>query len=160
MLAAKAETLVIKILVAGLVVQYLRCDNAGESTAGLATMCDTYGIQIEYTAPHTSQQNGNVERKFVTIRDCACTAMYAAKFSDETQGLLWAESVNTATRNTNTVYSFTTNSVYSYKCKCRDWLRYDRQPTLYPHLVQFGRIGYVTKRTKQRKLDEKAWKNV
>ena len=152
MLAAKVETLVIKILAAGHVVQYLRCDNAGENTAGLATMCDTYGIQIEHTAPHTPQQNGIVERKFVTIRDRACAAMYAAKFSDDTQGLLWAESVNTATR--------LTNSVYNYKGKCPDWLWYNRQPTLYPHLVQFGRIGYVTKRTKQRKLDEKAWKCV
>ncbi len=147
MLAAKLETLVIKILAAGNVVQYLRCNNAGKYTLGLATMCDTYGIQIEYTAPHTPQQNGIVERKFVTIRDRACAAMYAAKFLDDTQGLLWAESVNTATR--------LTNSDYNYKGKCSDWLWYNRQPTLYPHLVQFGSIGYVTKRTKQRKLDEK-----
>ena len=47
--------------------KFLRSDNAGEKFSGLQRVCDKHGIQIEYTAPNTPQQNGIVERKFVTI---------------------------------------------------------------------------------------------
>ena len=70
------------------------CDNAGENIKGLSAMCDRLNITIEFTAPHTPQQNGMVERKFVTIRDRSVSAMLKAKFSDESQGLLW-EKVST-----------------------------------------------------------------
>jgi hypothetical protein len=46
-------------------------------------ICTKHGIQIEYTAPNTPQQNGVVERKFVTIRDRSCAAMINAKLNDE-----------------------------------------------------------------------------
>ena len=93
-LALKVTELVSQLLAAGFVTKYLRCDNAGENTKGLTTMCTKFNIQMEMTAPYTPQQNGMVERKFVTIRDRSCAAMTKAKLTDEYQGLLWAESVH------------------------------------------------------------------
>ena len=43
-------------------VQFLQCDNAGENIAGLKAVCDSNGITMEFTAPHTPQMNGVVER--------------------------------------------------------------------------------------------------
>ena len=150
-MAKVANALFTQLRSAGYTLRFLRCDNAGENVAGLSKVCETHGIKEEFTAPHTPQQNGVVERKFVTIRDRACAAMYAAKLSDEYHGLLWAESVHTHTRLTNSVANSATN-------KCPDWLFYGKQPTLYPHLVQFGRVGWVTIRTKIPKLTPKAIK--
>ena len=116
-------------------------------------MCDKHGIQIEYTAPNTPQQNGIVERKFVTICNRSCAAMFTAKFGDEVQGLLWAESANTHTRLTNVVAN-------SKDVKCPDWLWYGKQPTIYKHLVQFGQIGFATIQARQNKLEPKALKCV
>ena len=142
------DELLVKLLGANYKIKFLRCDNAGENLESLRTICDKHGIQIEYTAPNTPQQNGMVERKFVTIRDRSCAAMISAKFNDEYQGLLWAECASTLTRITNIVSN-------SRNIKCPDWLWYGKQPTIYKHLVQFGRIGYVTIRTPTNKLDVK-----
>ena len=81
---------VTKLISSKFKLKYLRCNNAGENLSGLQQVCNKYGIQIEYTAPNTPQQNGIVEQKFVTIRDRSCASMYTAKFGDEAQGLLWA----------------------------------------------------------------------
>ena len=49
-------------------VKMIRCDNAGENNV-LQTESDKndLGINFEYTAPGTPQQNGVVERAFVTV---------------------------------------------------------------------------------------------
>ncbi len=41
-------------------IRYLRCDNTGENEK-LSDVCDRYGVEIEYTAPNTPEQNGVVE---------------------------------------------------------------------------------------------------
>ena len=151
MMAKVADKLFMQLKSAGYTLPFLRCDNTGKNVAGLSKVCKTHGIKEEFTAPHTPQQNGVVECKFVTIQDRACAAMYAAKLSDEYHGLLWAESVHTHTQLTNLVENSATN-------KCPDWLFYSKQPTLYPHLVQFGCIGWVTICTKIPKLTPKAIK--
>ena len=153
LLSKIVDELLIKLFAAKYVIKYLRCDNAGENLENLSSVCTKHGIQIEYTAPNTPQQNGVVERKFVTIRDRSCAAMINAKLNDEFQGLLWAECANTMTRVTNVVSN-------SRNIKCPDWLWYGKQPTIYEHLIQFGRIGYVTIRTPVNKLDDKAIKCV
>jgi hypothetical protein len=79
----------------------LRCDDAGENTKQLADVCKKRGINIEHTAPHTPQLNGVVECAFVILRQRAMAMMFSAKFTDEYQGRLWAEAVNTATVLTN-----------------------------------------------------------
>ena len=52
----------------GKTVKYIRCDNAGENLK-LKEECDrlNLGIEFEFTAPNTPQQNGIVERKFATL---------------------------------------------------------------------------------------------
>ena len=97
-MAATVEPLLLKLRNANYVIRYLRCDNAGENIKGLSVMCDRLNITIKFTAPHTPQQrSGMVERKFVTIGDRSVAAMLKAKFSDESQALLWAENINTHT---------------------------------------------------------------
>jgi hypothetical protein len=81
--------------------KFLRCDDAGENTKQLADVCKKRGIKIEHTAPHTPQLNGVVECAFVILRQRAMAMMFSAKFTDEYQGRLWAEAVNTATVLTN-----------------------------------------------------------
>jgi hypothetical protein len=152
-LSSIIENFLTRIIAVNYTVLFLRCDNAGENTTALSNVCATFGVTMEYTAPNTPQQNGVVERKFVTIRDRSCAAMITAKFSDYHQGLLWAEAVFTMTRITNLVSN-------SLNLKCPDWLWYGTQPTIYRHLVQFGRIGYVTRRGKIAKLQQKALKCV
>ena len=147
------DNLVSTLKASSIITKFLRCDNAGENVKGLKDVCNKHGIQIEFTAPYTPQQNGMVERKFVTIRDRSMAAMFKAKFSDESQGLLWAESADTHTRLTNIVCN-------SRDIKCPDWKFYGTQPSIYKNLVQFGRVGYVTLGTKPAKLDKEAVKCV
>jgi len=45
----------------GTPVKFLCCDNAGENEKYVKQLCDKYGIQPEFTAPNTPQQNGVVE---------------------------------------------------------------------------------------------------
>jgi hypothetical protein len=54
----------------GCKIDYLRCDNASEHRTDLKVICMSFGVTMECTAPNTPQQNGVVERKFVTeIKD-------------------------------------------------------------------------------------------
>ena len=52
----------------GKVVKYIQCNNAGKNLK-LKENCDrlNLGIEFEFTAPNTPQQNGIVERKFATL---------------------------------------------------------------------------------------------
>jgi hypothetical protein len=133
-------------------VKYIRCDNAGEN-GKLKEICEVRGISMEFTAPHTPQMNGVVERKFTTIRDKALAMMLAAKLSDEYQGKLWPEAVHTATKLDNAVPNRNVESSPDYA-----W--YGEHPKILKHLVQWGRIGYVTLRNKQPKLEKKSVKCV
>ncbi len=59
-------------------VKFLRCDNASKQGGKLATLCQERGIQLEYTAPNTPQQNSMVERKITTNRNRAFVMLLAA----------------------------------------------------------------------------------
>ena len=52
----------------GYKVQFLRCDNAGEHQARLIDVCPRFGVHIEYTAPNTPRQNGQIEMMFAVDR--------------------------------------------------------------------------------------------
>ena len=153
-ISTSLNDLLSKLQYAKIKTSYLRCDNAGENTKGLVDVCIKYNVHIEFTAPYTPKQNGIVERKFVTIRDRSVAAMIKAKFSDESQGLLWAESVNTHTRLSNIVCNSNDNE------NCPDYLFYGTKPTLYKNLIQFGRIGWMKFGIKPMKLSPKATKVV
>lgn len=137
---------------ARVVTKYLRCDNAGENVKGLKELCHENGIKIELTPPNSPQFNGVVERKFVTLRDRAQAMMLGARLDDHHQGRLWAEAVYTATRLHNAVPNRTGAA------PDEQW--YGAPPVIHDHLVQFGRIGYVTIRDKQPKMKRKSTKMI
>ena len=64
--------------------------------------------------------------------------MLDAGLTDEQQGKLWAEAIYTATRLSNIVVSERME-------KFPDEVFYNHTPTLYPHLVEWGRVAFVTK---------------
>ena len=109
-------------------------------------------MQMEYTAPYTPQQNGVVERGFVTVRDMAHTMMIDARLNEETRKLLWAEAVNNATDLANLVVLSTGESPAQE-------LFFGWKSDVYKRLVPFCRIGYVTKWQKiKKKLTDKSYK--
>ena len=79
-------------------VQQLWCKNAGENQA-FEWACDQegLGINFEYTAPGTSQQNGRVEWKFATLFNPVHAMLNSGKFTSYLHSSLLAEAANTAT---------------------------------------------------------------
>ena len=79
-------------------VKIIRCDNAGENKV-LERESDKseLGIIFEYTAPGTPQQNGVVERAFVTVMGKARAMMNHAGFTMAKRHQLWCEAAQTAT---------------------------------------------------------------
>ena len=72
-------------------VKYLRCDNTGENQSAFKEIGDEYGIELEYTAPHTPQQNGVVERQITINIQTASAMMTQAQFSKSVKELSWVE---------------------------------------------------------------------
>ena len=79
-------------------VKIIRCDNAGENKV-LERESDKneLGIIFEYTAPGTPQQNGVVERAFVTVMGRARAMMNHAGFKMAKRQQLWCQAAQTAT---------------------------------------------------------------
>ena len=76
----------------------IRCDNAGENNV-LERESDKIdlGIIFEYTAPGTPQQNGVVERAFVTVMGRARAMMNHAGFTMAKRQQLWCDAAQTDT---------------------------------------------------------------
>jgi hypothetical protein len=87
-----------QVEVTGNPVKYIRCDkNAGQHIQDLRKICYMeYGIQLEYTAPHTPRHNGVVERMFARDARRALAMMLAAAWTKELQAKLWVEATKTA----------------------------------------------------------------
>ena len=138
----------------GHTVKYLRCDNAGEHQSKMAEMCKKYSVEMEYTAPYTPQMNGVVERRIAVLLNGARAAMYAANFNEETRKKLWAETIS----YTETVRN---SMATSRSVKSANELFYGEKPSFLYHMVEFGRVGYVTKREKiSGKFEDRAIKCV
>ena len=152
-LASKVTELVTQLLAAGFLPKYLQCDSARENTKGHTAMCTKFNITIEMTAPYTPQQNSMVERKFVMICNRSCASMTTAQFSDEFQGLLWAESVHMSTRLTNIVCNTRGET-------CPEEMFYSTRPAIYKHLIQFRCVGYMKLGKNEDNLVSKAVKCV
>ena len=75
----------------------IRCDNAGENKV-LERESDKneLGIIFEFTAPGKPQQNGVVERAFVTVMGRARAKMNHAGFTMAKRQQLWCEAVQNA----------------------------------------------------------------
>jgi Reverse transcriptase (RNA-dependent DNA polymerase)/Zinc knuckle len=147
--------LLAKLKASGRVVKYVRCDNAGEHMTDLKKLCEgEYSIQLEYTAPHTPQHNGVVERMFARDSKRALAMMIHAGWTKEMQGLLWAEATKTAAVLGNNLPN-TRNHVPP------DELFYGTKSDIYKSAIEFGRVGYVTNRaTMKGKFKEKSSKMV
>ena len=79
-------------------VKIIRCDNAGENKVlERESGKEELGIIFEYTAPGTPQQNGVVERAFVTVMGRARAMMNHAGFTMAKRQQLWCEASQTAT---------------------------------------------------------------
>ena len=75
----------------------IRCDNAGENKVlEKESAKNTLGIIFEYTAPGTPQQNGEVERAFVTVMGRARAMMNHAGFTMAKRQQLCCETAQTA----------------------------------------------------------------
>jgi len=90
-------------------VKFIRCDNAGDN---LSFQCDAkeegLGLQFEFTARKTPQQNGRVERKFATLFGHVRSMLNNMKLVNKHQNMrngLWAECAATATKIENIVAS-------------------------------------------------------
>jgi hypothetical protein len=84
-------------------VKYIRCDNAGENlTLQEELQADEHiNVQFEFTAPHTPQKNGKVERKFATLWGKVRAMLNAAKLPWNIRNRLWAQCANLATQLEN-----------------------------------------------------------
>ena len=58
---------------------------------------EDWGIQFEFTAPGTPQQNGVVERAFATLYGRVRAMLNGAQLEEKLRHSLWAECANTAT---------------------------------------------------------------
>ena len=75
----------------------IRCDYAGENKVlERESIKHELGIIFEYTAPGTPQQNGVVERAFVTVMGRARARMNHAGFTMAKRQQLWCEAAQTA----------------------------------------------------------------
>jgi hypothetical protein len=64
-LKSKVMTPLTDLKIAGINVQYIRCDDSGENKSLFeACQAQGYGVKFEFSGPRTPQQNGKVERKF------------------------------------------------------------------------------------------------
>jgi transposase InsO family protein len=148
------KTKILQMKGQGIKINHMRLDNAGEHS-DFVDLCLKLGIQPELTAPHTPQHNGIVERRFATDLRRAQAMMEAADLTVGLRNLLRGEAIHTAT--------FIGNMCVSPR-NMHDTTPYEKfykkKPQLQPvDLIQFGRIGYVTKRDKfQSKYKPKAYK--
>jgi transposase InsO family protein len=95
-------------------VKYIRCDNAGENKAtDTAWAKEGLGIQFEYMAPGTLQQNGRVERKFATLYGRNRSMMNQANLPLTIRKQVWTEVAATAT-NIDTFLVTNNKPVASY----------------------------------------------
>lgn len=135
-------------------VRYIRCDNAGENLS-LKKQLDNEGssIRFEFTARHTPQQNGKVERAFATLYGRMRAMMTSAGLDETSRHKLWMEAAATATKLDNILHSQGDLSPYKKF--------YKEDPAYEKHLRTFGEMGVVALypgETIKAKLDDRGIK--
>ena len=135
----------------GITVKTIRCDNSGENKALLAECkAQGLGIQPEWTASGTPQQNGKVERKLATLAGYARAMLNDAGIKGKMRHGLWAEAANTATMLNNIL-------VKEEGRKSPHFQVYNSEAKYVNNLRQFGELAVVTNRkgTIQNKTENK-----
>lgn len=134
-------------------VKFIRCDNAGEHNA-LISYCEKSNINLEMTTPNTPQHNGVVERSFATELNYIRAMLFQANFTPAMISSLWGMAV---------LYLERTKNMSSTSANEKDSspnLLFDENNVLDTDYLQpFGRMGFVTIRTKmKRKLAKRSFK--
>ena len=100
------------------------------------------GIIFEYTAPGTPQQNGVVERAFVTMMGKTRAIMNGAGFDEKKCHLFWTEAANTVTYLENiTIRKGTTRTPH--------YLFYGNDAPYTQHLRQHTDMTYAQDQQKE-----------
>ena len=95
-------------------IKYFKCDNAKEY-GQIQRLCYKFGTTMEYTAPHTPQQNGIVERQFATDLRSAQSMMEAADLTEHLRDFLRNEAIMTATTMANISCNDVTKKLSPYQ---------------------------------------------
>lgn len=90
--------LIRKIKAKDIVINYIRCDNAGENQS-LEKQCqvDNTGIEFEYTPRRTTQNNAVVERKFQTLFNRLRATLNRAGIPMFLRFIFWTKCASTIT---------------------------------------------------------------
>lgn len=65
-------------------IKQFQCDNGGEyNNQQFQNLCDTHGIKMRFSCPHTSPQNGKSERMIRTINNVVHTLLFHARLPPE-----------------------------------------------------------------------------
>ncbi len=119
----------------GIRIKTLRMDNAGEITSLRDEIVkEQLGIKCEFTAAGTLQQNGVVERSFVTLYGKVRAMFKWADLDNKTRQKLWAECANLATCLDNLIVNEITK-----KSPCD--LMIGEKPKFCASLKVFGEVG-------------------
>ena len=134
-------------------VKYLRCDNAGEHNE-LISYCERNNIVLEKTAPNTPQHNGVVERSFATDLNYIRAMLFQANFTPSMVSALWGMAVLYLERTKNM------SSTSANRGNKSPNQMFDIDENLDTDFIQpFGRMGFVTIRTKlKKKLAKRSFK--
>ena len=120
----------------------IRCDNTGENR-NLEEICYKLGLgtKFEYTIVVTLQQNGRIERKFITLYGRVRSMMIDAGIKEDLRQKLWAEAANMCVDLTNLLV----NNKHD-KSSYQSFYKISKDLDYVNHLRQFGEIGFVLKR--------------
>ena len=136
-------------------VKFVRLDNAGENQV-LVGRLKTLGVEPEWTAPDSPQQNGVVERAFATLASRGRAMMIAAGMTDEQRYKFWAEAFNTATTLSN-INPFRRNGEEKGLSPFQRFYGEDKKPKWIHHMHTFGEIGQKpTRETIRSKLADRS----
>ena len=136
--------LIKQLLAKKLTVKKVRMDNAGENLV-LAESLKPLGIDVEFTAPDTPQQNGVVERAFAVNAARGRAMMAAAGMSEKARGQFWAECFNTATVISNIV-PFQRKDETEQLTPFERFYGKGKRPKWVEYMHVFGQIGYMADR--------------
>ena len=76
-------------------VKNIQCDNEGENkTLHKDAMRDSLGVNFQFTAPYTLQQNGTIERSFATSYERIQAMLNSAGIHGELRSFLWTKAAN------------------------------------------------------------------
>ena len=143
----KAVVPLVKNLIAkGHKVKKIRLDNAGENKV-LMEKLKPLGIEPEWTAPDSPQQNGVVERAFATLAARGRAMMIAAGMDEEDRYKFWAEAFNIAATVSN-INPFRRKNEEKNLSPYQRFYGEDARPKWIPHMHVFGEIGQKPTRTK------------